>query len=58
MLLEYQRDWSRKETYMGVMEIVKAHSGAYGKGIEYASTMVHKQPAPHPHGHKPGGGAH
>ncbi len=42
VILEWQRDWSRKETYQGVMEIVTEHSGAYGMGIDYASTMVHK----------------
>lgn len=45
VLLEYQRDWSRKETYDGVLRIVRDHSGAYGMGVEYAYTMVHKQPA-------------
>jgi len=45
VMLEYQRDWSRKETYDSVMNIVKEHSGAYGMGVEYAYTMVHKQPA-------------
>jgi nicotinamidase-related amidase len=43
VLLEYQRDWSRKENYEGVMKIVREHSGAYGMGVEYAYTMVHKQ---------------
>ena len=43
VLLEWQRDWARKKTYDGVMEIAKAHSGAYGSGIEYAYTMVHGQ---------------
>jgi nicotinamidase-related amidase len=43
VLLEYQRDWARKETYNDVMNIVKAHSGAYGQGVEYAYTIVHKQ---------------
>lgn len=43
LLLEYQRDWSRKETYDGVLRIVREHSGAYGMGVEYAYTMVHKQ---------------
>ncbi len=43
-LLELQRDWARKETYDQTMAIVKAHSGAYGSGVEYAYTMVHKQP--------------
>jgi nicotinamidase-related amidase len=45
VLLEYQRDWSRKETYDDVLAIVKEHSGAYGMGVEYAYTMVHGQPA-------------
>lgn len=41
VLLEWQRDWARKETYQAVMELVTEHSGAYGMGIDYASTMVH-----------------
>jgi nicotinamidase-related amidase len=45
VMLEYQRDWARKETYDAVINIVKEHSGAYGMGVEYAYTMVHKQPA-------------
>ncbi len=44
VLLEWQRDWARKETYDGVIGIVKEHSGGYGMGVEYAYTMVHKQP--------------
>jgi nicotinamidase-related amidase len=44
VLLEFQRDWARKETYDAVLEIVKEHSGAYGMGVEYAYTMVHGQP--------------
>jgi nicotinamidase-related amidase len=44
VLLEWQRDWARKETYDGVMAIVKEHSGAYGMGVDYAYTMVHKAP--------------
>lgn len=44
VMLEWQRDWARKETYDGVIEIVKEHCGAYGAGVEYAYTMVHKQP--------------
>jgi len=43
VLLEYQRDWARKETYDGVLRIVREHSGAYGMGVEYAYTMVRKQ---------------
>ncbi|HDU8609356.1 TPA: hydrolase [Morganella morganii] len=44
VLLEYQRDWSRKETYDAVMGLVQEHSGAYGMGVDYAYTMVHKVP--------------
>ena len=43
VLLEYQRDWARQETYNAVMDIVKQHSGAYGSGVEYAYTMIHKK---------------
>lgn len=42
LLLEWQRDWARRDTYDGVMDIVREHSGAYGMGIDYAYTMVHK----------------
>lgn len=45
LLLEWQRDWAKRETYDGVMEIVREHSGVYGMGVDYAYTMVHKQPA-------------
>ena len=45
VLLEYQRDWSRKESYDAVMDLVREHSGAYGMGVDYAYTMVHKAPA-------------
>lgn len=44
VMLEFQRDWARRETYDAVMQIVLEHSGAYGQGVEYAYTMVHKQP--------------
>jgi nicotinamidase-related amidase len=44
VLLEYQRDWARKETYDAVIGVVKEHSGAYGVGVEYAYTMVHGAP--------------
>ncbi|HDU8494889.1 hydrolase [Morganella morganii] len=44
VLLEYQRDWSRKETYDAVMGLIQEHSGAYGMGVDYAYTMVHKAP--------------
>jgi nicotinamidase-related amidase len=42
VMLEWQRDWARKDTYDAVMDIVKEHSGAYGMGVDYAYTMVHK----------------
>ena len=42
VMLEWQRDWARKETYTAVMDIVREHSGAYGMGVDYAYTMVHK----------------
>ena len=42
VLLEWQRDWARRDTYDAVMALVKEHSGAYGMGVDYAYTMVHK----------------
>ena len=44
VMLEWQRDWTRKQTYDAVIDIVKEHCGAYGSGVEYAYTMVHKLP--------------
>jgi nicotinamidase-related amidase len=44
VMLEWQRDWARKETYDAVMAIVREHSGGYGMGVDYAYTMVHKAP--------------
>ena len=44
VLLEWQRDWARRETYDAVIAIVQEHSGAYGMGVDYAYTMVHKAP--------------
>jgi len=44
VLLEWQRDWAHRDTYDAVMAIVKEHSGAYGMGVDYAYTMVHKAP--------------
>jgi nicotinamidase-related amidase len=45
VLLEWQRDWARKDTYDATLAIVKEHSGAYGMGVDYAYTMVHKAPS-------------
>ncbi|AKM32311.1 hydrolase [Pandoraea faecigallinarum] len=42
--LEWQRDWARRDTYDAVMKLVKEHAGAYGMGVDYAYTMVHKAP--------------
>lgn len=42
--LELQRDWARRDTYDGLMEILRDHAGAYGMGIDYAYTHVHKAP--------------
>lgn len=44
VLLEWQRDWAHKGTYDAVMDIARTHFGAYGSGVEYAYTMVHKAP--------------
>jgi nicotinamidase-related amidase len=44
VLLEWQRDWARKETYDAVIAVVQEHSGAYGMGVDYAYTMVHGAP--------------
>lgn len=54
VMLEWQRDWARKETYDAVTGIVKEHSGAYGMGIDYAVTHVHKGPERVTHGQRIG----
>lgn len=43
-LLEWQRDWAKRDHYNGLMSILKQQAGAYGTGVEYAYTMVHKAP--------------
>lgn len=43
-LLEWQRDWARREHYDALMTLIKQQGGAYGAGVEYAYTMVHKAP--------------
>ena len=50
VLLEWQRDWARKEHYDAVMAIIREHSGAYGMGVDYAYTMVHGAPERVAHG--------
>ncbi len=44
LMLEWQRDWANKETYSAVMDVVKAHGGAYGAGVEYYITMIEDAP--------------
>lgn len=43
-LLEFQRDWKNREHYDALMGLLKEHAGAYGSGVEYAYTMIHKAP--------------
>lgn len=50
VMLEWQRDWAHRTTYDAVMGIVREHSGAYGMGVDYAYTMVHKAPERVAHG--------
>lgn len=52
VLLEWQRDWAKRDTYDAVMALVKEHSGAYGMGVDYAYTMVHKAPERVEHGQR------
>lgn len=54
VLLEWQRDWAHRDTYDEVMAIAKEHSGAYGMGVDYAYTMVHKAPERVKHGDRVG----
>lgn len=50
VMLEWQRDWAHRGTYDAVMSIVREHCGAYGMGVDYAYTMVHKAPERAKHG--------
>jgi hypothetical protein len=43
-LLEWQRDWAKKEHYNNLMGLLRPQAGAYGVGVEYAYTMVHRAP--------------
>ncbi len=54
VLLEWQRDWARKDTYDATIAIVQEHSGAYGMGVDYAYTLVHKAPERAKHGERVG----
>ena len=54
VLLEWQRDWARKDTYDPVIKLVQEYSGAYGMGVDYAYTLVHKAPERASHGERIG----
>jgi nicotinamidase-related amidase len=41
VLLEFQRDWTRHETYEAARAIVVANGGGYGLGLAYAREMIH-----------------
>jgi nicotinamidase-related amidase len=40
VLLELQRDWTRRETYDGARAIVEEFAGGYGIGLAYARDMI------------------
>jgi nicotinamidase-related amidase len=40
VLLEFQRDWARKEHYEEVMTVVKEHCCCLGQGLDYANTLM------------------
>ena len=40
VLLEFQRDWTRHETYDAARAIVETHGGGYGIGLAYARDMI------------------
>jgi nicotinamidase-related amidase len=40
VLLEFQRDWTRHETYDGARSIVETHGGGYGMGLAYSRDMI------------------
>jgi nicotinamidase-related amidase len=54
VLLEWQRDWARKDTYDPVIKLVQEYSGAYGMRVDYAYTLVHKAPERASHGERIG----
>jgi nicotinamidase-related amidase len=42
VVLELQRDWTRKETYDGVRAVIEKNGGGYGVGLRYAREMLPK----------------
>jgi nicotinamidase-related amidase len=41
VLLEFQRDWTRHDTYEASRAIVVQNGGGYGMGLAYAREMIH-----------------
>jgi nicotinamidase-related amidase len=41
VLLEFQRDWTRKKTYDAARAIVETNGGGYGIGLAYSRDMIH-----------------
>jgi hypothetical protein len=41
VLLEFQRDWTRHETYEAARSIVVDNGGGYGIGLASARQMIH-----------------
>jgi nicotinamidase-related amidase len=41
VLLEFQRDWTRHDTYDAARAIVESNGGGYGMGLTYARSMIH-----------------
>jgi len=41
VLLEFQRDWTRHDTYEAARSIVVDNGGGYGMGLAYAREMIH-----------------
>jgi nicotinamidase-related amidase len=41
VLLEFQRDWMRHETYEAARDVVVENGGGYGMGLAYAREMIH-----------------
>jgi nicotinamidase-related amidase len=44
VLLELQRDWTRRETYAGARAIIEENGGGYGIGLRYAAQMLPPPP--------------
>ena len=40
VLLEFQRDWTRRETNEAARAIAVEHVGGYGIGLDYARDMI------------------